>query len=552
MKRFHYSIRRALTGLSVALVVALTFMILVLLYTGNRIIDQYVSDVGHTALTSFRSSLDADLEQIASYCRTSLSGTSLTQAYAGANDAQTAFDLREAIREDMAQLTRIMRSVRYAEYRPNTRDDPIRLAGFGSLSESDAVARALAGAELLTDRWRWIDADGASYLCCVFRLSDGECVVCVDDSILTAAKGRMTDLSFTCEQDGRFVDDAAEFARPEAFRRPILLPSGDRKLLMSTSSEQGDFNVCCLVSMANTNLNRYFRLGVAVSALLIALACVAAWAVLRHVGRCFTALDSACRRFGGGELDTRIDEPTRLTEAEQIFGTFNEMAEQIQDLKISLYEHELAEEHSKMRLLRTQIKSHFFINCLNIIYSLASVGNNALIKEFSLCLVDYFRYLGSGFQDAVRLGSELEHLKNYVRIFEIRYPGRITVECQIDPDLETFSVLPMVPQTFVENVFQHGLEPGKSIHLEIRVIHDTLHGDEGVRMDIYDNGPGFSQEALAKMHREPDSTEPASEHGNGIRNAEQRMMLFYSGRAELICENIEDGAHVSLFFPNID
>ena len=553
-KKHYVSVRQMIAGLSAILIVALASMVTVLIYTGNRIIDQYVNDVGTTALSSFQSDLDRNLQDITSYCNRTLSSSKVTLAYNRPSSDIAAYELRESIRDTLQQLFHIQSSLRLVEYTPSNggTQAPVRLSSFSSLAEAEAVAEALRNADLPDKRWRWLTIAEKNYLCCSLTLSDGSCSVCMDDSILTAAKGRVTDLCYTCEQDGAFLGGtSAQFSASGQGSRYLSLLKVDQEMLLEKPSDQGDYSYCCLVTMADTSLNQSLRyVYYALIALLIAIGIIGAL-FFRHIAACFTAIDSACRRFGSGELDTRISQSTHLSEAEHIFGTFNTMTEQIQDLKISLYEHELAEEHAKMRLLRTQIKSHFFINCLNIIYSLSSVGNNALIKEFSLCLVDYFRYLGSGFQNTVRLGSELEHLKNYVRIFEIRYPGRITVDWQIDPDLENYPVLPMVPQTFVENVFQHGLEPGKPIHLDIRVLHDTLHDCEGVRMDIYDDGPGFSREALEHMSRQPEKEEAAAEHGNGIRNALQRMKLFYGGKAELRCENTEKGAHASLFFPNL-
>ena len=554
-KKHYVSVRQMIAGLCTILIVALAGMVTVLLYTGNRIIDQYVNDVGTTALSSFQSDLDRNLQDITSYCTRNLSGSKVTLAYNRPDSDMSAYELRENIRDTLQQLFNIQSSIRLVEYTPSNggTQAAVRLSSFSSLAEADAAAEALRTANLPDKRWRWLTIAEKSFLCCSLTFSDGSCSVCMDDSILTAAKGRMTDLRYTCEQDGVFIGGtSAQFSASRRSARPLSLFNGDRDVLLEQPSDQGDYSYCCLVSMADTSLNQSLRYAYCALFLLLILIGIIGTLFFHHVAVCFTAIDDACRRFGSGELDTRIDQDTHLREAEHIFGTFNTMTGQIRELKISLYEHELAEEHSKLRLLRTQIKSHFFINCLNIIYSLASVGNNALIKEFSLCLVDYFRYLGSGFQNTVRLGSELEHLKNYVRIFEIRYPGRITVNWQIDPDLEYFPVLPMVSQTFVENVFQHGMEPGKPIHLDIRVLHDTLRGEEGVRIDIFDDGPGFSAEALENMGRQPETTDPQAEHGNGIRNALQRMKLFYGGRAELRCENTEKGAHVSLFFPNPD
>lgn len=95
------------------------------------------------------------------------------------------------------------------------------------------------------------------------------------------------------------------------------------------------------------------------------------------------------------------------------------------------------------------------------------VGNDALIQEFTLCLSDYFRYLGSGFSDTVRFGRGPSHLQNYIKIHQIRYPDRIFCQCRIAPELEDFEMLPMVPQTIVENIFKHVLGVQREIQITI-------------------------------------------------------------------------------------
>ena len=48
--------------------------------------------------------------------------------------------------------------------------------------------------------------------------------------------------------------------------------------------------------------------------------------------------------------------------------TFNDMASQIKDLKIEVYEDKLSIQQAEMEQLKLQINPHFFLNSLNIIY----------------------------------------------------------------------------------------------------------------------------------------------------------------------------------------
>ena len=189
--------------------------------------------------------------------------------------------------------------------------------------------------------------------------------------------------------------------------------------------------------------------------------------VLRHLFGLFSTLNQACLRISSGDLSTPITQRSHFVEESKIYSSFNDMMQQIEDLRITLYEQKLASQQAKLQFLRLQIKSHFFVNCLNVIHSLAMVGNDALIQEFTLCLSDYFRYLGSGFSDTVRFGREPSHLQNYIKIHQIRYSDRIFCQCRIAPELEDFEMLPMVPQTIVENIFKHVLGVQREIQSTI-------------------------------------------------------------------------------------
>lgn len=64
-----------------------------------------------------------------------------------------------------------------------------------------------------------------------------------------------------------------------------------------------------------------------------------------------------------------------LLELEQIDGKFRTMIHQIRKLKITLYERELEKQKIEMDYLKMQIRPHFYLNCLNFIYSMIDFGD---------------------------------------------------------------------------------------------------------------------------------------------------------------------------------
>ena len=64
-----------------------------------------------------------------------------------------------------------------------------------------------------------------------------------------------------------------------------------------------------------------------------------------------------------------------------------------------------------MNYLQLQIRPHFFLNCLNTIYSMAQTQLYEEIMKMSMITSNYFRYIFQNTQDLVPVKNELEHIK---------------------------------------------------------------------------------------------------------------------------------------------
>ena len=73
----------------------------------------------------------------------------------------------------------------------------------------------------------------------------------------------------------------------------------------------------------------------------------------------------------------------KLIELEQIDGKFRNMIHQIRKLKITLYERELEKQKIEMDYLRMQIRPHFYLNCLNFIYSMIDFGEYGHARDMT-------------------------------------------------------------------------------------------------------------------------------------------------------------------------
>lgn len=252
---------------------------------------------------------------------------------------------------------------------------------------------------------------------------------------------------------------------------------------------------------------------------------------------------SVMKRIRKGNLEMRI-EPFKTSEEFQVLNeTFNDMVNKVQKLKIDIYEEKISRQKEELKHLKLQVNPHFFLNSLNIMNALAKTKKYELLQEMSTCLIEYFRYMFRSNAEFVALKEELLHVKNYLRIQELRFSNSLTTEFLIPDFLLGTPVPPLIIHTFVENTIKHSVTLDEPIRLtlEAQIIESIT--SSRIKFIIRDTGSGFPEGVLKKLEAGEPITDEEGEH-IGIRNAQKRLNLLYEGSAECICRNSEDGGAV--------
>ncbi|MEJ6949852.1 sensor histidine kinase [Natronospora cellulosivora (SeqCode)] len=237
-------------------------------------------------------------------------------------------------------------------------------------------------------------------------------------------------------------------------------------------------------------------------------------------------IDQSIRQVQYGDLDVRIADFPTSNEFRRIFQTFNEMMDEIKQLRINIYEEKLEKQRAELKHLQLQVNPHFFLNSLNIVYSLAQSKNYSLIKEISRSLVQYFRFMFRSNISFVLLSEELNHVKNYIKIHQLRFPGRLECNIDIENRLLDIPVPPLIVQTFVENSIKHGLSIENSLLININVYTEIINKDEYTKIIIKDNGPGFNDDILEDLKTGSVIIKEDREHV-GIWNIRKRLDILY-------------------------
>ncbi|MDC8758342.1 sensor histidine kinase [Janthinobacterium fluminis] len=118
---------------------------------------------------------------------------------------------------------------------------------------------------------------------------------------------------------------------------------------------------------------------------------------------------------------------------------------------------QLAAQEAQLRMLRTQIDPHFLFNSLNSISALTS-ANPAGAREMTVQLASFYRRsLGMEAHKKVPLGEEMQLIRHFVAIEQVRFGARLQVEEALDEAAAACLVPPMLIQPLVENAVKHGV-----------------------------------------------------------------------------------------------
>ncbi|MBR1584913.1 MAG: histidine kinase [Clostridia bacterium] len=230
-----------------------------------------------------------------------------------------------------------------------------------------------------------------------------------------------------------------------------------------------------------------------------------------------------------------------------LFDAFNSMAQEIQ---VS-YEKDVKMLETEMDNLRLQVNPHMLLNSYNMIYALAESKNFPVIQDYTLCLVDYFRYVLRRGQNLVSVRQELEFVENFIHIQRIRFPGRFSYVYQADEDAMGAQIPPLLIENFVENAVKYALDPTKPIEIVVSVRKEADDaGKDKLHIAITDTGSGIRPEVLEKLKaREPYIDEAGHKH-IGIYNCFRRIELFYGEEGDIhFSSGQNQGTQIYLIVP---
>ena len=190
---------------------------------------------------------------------------------------------------------------------------------------------------------------------------------------------------------------------------------------------------------------------------------------------------------------------------------FQMVVRQNEQLNQKIIKLSVLEKEAELNALQAQINPHFFYNTLATMYWLAKFGKNADVAEMAIALSDIFKIALKRGSDMITVETELEHIKKYISIQNVRYQNRIQFQLEVEEAMKPKKMLKLLLQPLVENAIYHGLET-KTGSWEL-VVTGKLE-DGSMVFTVADNGVGM---VVAESVTQ----------GLGIQNVTERIRLKY-------------------------
>ena len=187
--------------------------------------------------------------------------------------------------------------------------------------------------------------------------------------------------------------------------------------------------------------------------------------------------------------------------------------------------------------LRMQLHPHFLFNTLNSIVGLVRDNKNNAAVSMLVGLSDLLRHtLEYSSRHEVELREEINFIKLYLSIQEMRFSDRLRIELDIDPRTTKALVPNLILQPLTENALRHGV--ARSANSGLVGISSAVT-DGHLRLTVYDEGAGL-----------PDDWQLKGSVGIGLANTIARLQQLYDDDQQFDIRNRpEGGVEVVILMP---
>ncbi|WP_238900261.1 sensor histidine kinase [Clostridium sp. YIM B02500] len=249
----------------------------------------------------------------------------------------------------------------------------------------------------------------------------------------------------------------------------------------------------------------------------------------RGVSKPIEILSNKVKEFEFGNINVKFEIDT-----ENELGTLSKGLERFKESVLELLRKVMQEEKQKSKLelliMQSQIKPHFLYNTLGSIKHLIDMGRNDKASEMCAALSKFYMIGLSGGRDIIYVSEEIEHIRNYLKIQQMRYDKEFEFYINISEDIMNEKMLILTLQPIIENAIYHGIKGKEGLGT---IILSGNKKDDKMIFEIYDDGLGMSEQELDNLIKTINNRNDQQLKSFGLRNVNNRLKLYFGSKARM-------------------
>ncbi|MEK4248750.1 sensor histidine kinase [Paenibacillus sp. FSL W7-1287] len=202
-------------------------------------------------------------------------------------------------------------------------------------------------------------------------------------------------------------------------------------------------------------------------------------------------------------------------EIKAVTKTYNHLIKEIDNYTKQVMHEQTERRKADLSVLQMQINPHFLYNTLTSIKYLAKMNRIDDVDRTITSLSTMLQNSIGTTEDVITVQHEIENLKHYVYINQIRYGDQIQVHFEVQRECQQLLVPKLIIQPFVENAFFHAFPGAKKGNIYVFV----RQNEQRLLIEVLDDGVG-AEAAAQYMKKRPVS-------GIGVENVHHRIVLLY-------------------------
>lgn len=367
-------------------------------------------------------------------------------------------------------------------------------------------------------------------------------------NIISNNKSSMNEYLLMIDDNDRIVysENEREFPTGSTFLQTHSVKKAQNNYYTFVQSTKQDWKAAIVIPAASYEMEKSAWVRRYALMILISLGAALGLALLlwKLLYQPLKGINKEIRSLQNSNFHSQLRYP-RIAEFDYLLDRFHQMRERIWELIVEAEENEKKKAKLEVEKLMFQINPHFIHNTLDTLRWEARL-NGYKEMDRMISMLNRVLYYNMGKGGTATIGQEIDILKDYVALQQIRYDFEFDVRFEAEDKLKGVAIPRFILQPLVENALYHGLSDNGKIQVKAAYDDDRRF----VRIEVSDNGAGMKEEELNRLLTGESAESRNNGLGIGIRYVLRMIEMQYGGRAKLeIHSEAGHGTTMMLYVP---